>query len=58
LERTLHCEEADFLRSLDGVTERAYHIGVHEILGDWKLLNAPTDNPAEAKAGQKAVAMR
>jgi zinc protease len=44
LERTLHCEEADFLRSLDGVTERAYHIGVHEILGDWKLLNAYLPN--------------
>jgi len=29
---------------LDGVTERAYHVGAHEILGDWKLLNAYLPN--------------
>lgn len=44
LERVLHMEEADFLRSLDGATERAYHIGAYEILGDWKLLNAHLPN--------------
>lgn len=40
VDRVLHCEEADFLRSLDGVTERAYHVGAYEVLGDWRLLNA------------------
>ncbi|MCS7193001.1 MAG: insulinase family protein [Armatimonadetes bacterium] len=44
LERVLHMEQADFLRSLDGVTERAYHVGAYEILGDWNLLNAHLPN--------------
>ncbi|MCS7264649.1 MAG: insulinase family protein [Armatimonadetes bacterium] len=44
LERVLHMEQADFLRSLDGVTERAYHLGAYEILGDWNLLNAHLPN--------------
>lgn len=40
LERTLHREEATFMRALDGVTERAFHVGAYEILGDWRMLNA------------------
>jgi len=44
LERAFHREEADFLRSLDGMTERAYHLGAYEILGDWELLNAYLPN--------------
>ncbi|MCX7969419.1 MAG: insulinase family protein [Armatimonadetes bacterium] len=44
LERVLHMEQADFLRSLDGATERAYHVGAYEILVDWKLLNAHLPN--------------
>lgn len=44
LERAIRMEEADFLRALDGATERAYHLGVCEILGDWKLLNTYLPN--------------
>jgi len=44
LERVVHMEQADFLRSLDGATERAYHVGAYEVLGDWKLLNAYLPN--------------
>jgi len=44
LERVSHMEQADFLRSLDGATERAYHVGAYEILGDWRLLNAHLPN--------------
>ncbi len=44
MERVLHMEQADFLRSLDGATERAYHVGAYEILGDWRLLNAHLPN--------------
>ncbi len=32
-------EAVDFLRSLDSVTEVAYHIGAYEILGDWRQIN-------------------
>ncbi len=39
IDRVLHQEEADFLRSLDGATERAYHVGACEILGNWRLIN-------------------
>ncbi len=44
LDRVLHQEEADFLRSLDGATERALRVGAHEVLGDWRLLNAYLPN--------------
>ncbi|MFN3422550.1 MAG: hypothetical protein ACK40X_12595, partial [Armatimonadota bacterium] len=44
LERVLHMKQADFLRWLDGATERAYHVGACEILGDWKLLNTYLPN--------------
>lgn len=44
LERVMHMEQADFLRSLDGATMRAYYVGAYEILGDWKLLNAHLPN--------------
>ncbi len=44
LEKVIHMEEAIFLRSLDGATERAYHIGLYEILGNWNLLNEHLPN--------------
>lgn len=44
LERVLHMKQADFLRWLDSTTERAYHVGACEILGDWKLLNTYLPN--------------
>lgn len=45
IERVIHMEQADFLRSLDGATERAFHIGEYEvILDDWRLLNAYLPN--------------
>lgn len=44
LERAVRMEEADFLRALDGATERAYHLGVCEILGDRELLNTYLPN--------------
>ncbi|MER3501286.1 MAG: insulinase family protein [Candidatus Fervidibacterota bacterium] len=39
VQRVLRQEAADFLRSLDGATERAYQVGAYEVLKTWRWLN-------------------
>ena len=57
LEKAINQHTAGFVFGVDSVTERAFQVGIHEIMGDYNWLNSYLEKMGEVTAEQVSAAV-